>query len=547
MPRSRSPTASSRSISSVARGPPRSASCLSHREHPRQAAAAGRTHVARLADRLDLLRHRTSTSSPSASSPIPPPGSRRGSSGPRAGRRSIWAALCIHHVDDPDGPHVVALSVGAKGALDIGIGALKIYATATVVWRTLAQRGGRQRACCSAPRPASASVSSASSTSARHRDGAATGSGRRALSGRASRSASRRRGGCRTSRSASRHAGYAEVCAEMEVASTPLDRGRRAAAGDTRADPHRRDAAGRGRRWSRRRSSTSSSCAHGSPPVIADATFAALEPVAVDSRIALDFKPSLDAPVTVVPDTPAGRRRPGVGGDSVRYELVEIGIRRRKRFGPDAGVWVDLLHAGVDAHRVHRGSDRAFHVRGALRVGRRRDPRRAHGHAAAARERRHRVSRSARTVPRATTWRRRRSRDGRAARAAPAAPLSRNGFRRVGVRRARAGVAAVHRQRAARSPGRAACRRWSRRRCHAPAGSFPVFVHVAPRPPGPIAVASFDERVALCEIFAAVGPDAVQERARRRGLRRSGARRVAEVPGECRVAMRGSLRTRPPA
>ena len=40
----------------------------------------------------------------------------------------------------------------------------------------------------------------------------------------------------------------------------------------------------------------------------------------------------------------------------------------------------------------------------------------------------------------------------------------------------------------------------------APAGSFPVFVHVAPRRPGPIAVASFDERVALCEIFVQWAP-----------------------------------------
>ena len=47
--------------------------------------------------------------------------------------------------------------------------------------------------------------------------------------------------------------------------------------------------------------------------------------------------------MTIVPGTPAGVGTQTSGELEVRYELVEIGIRRRKRFGAGAGVWTDLL------------------------------------------------------------------------------------------------------------------------------------------------------------------------------------------------------------
>ena len=64
---------------------------------------------------------------------------------PHGWEAEIWAALCIHHVDAPDGPHVFALSAGAKGSIDIGIGKLKLYATGTLVigrWRNEALASG---------------------------------------------------------------------------------------------------------------------------------------------------------------------------------------------------------------------------------------------------------------------------------------------------------------------------------------------------------------------------------------------------------------------
>ncbi len=79
------------------------------------------------------------------------------------------------------------------------------------------------------------------------------------------------------------------------------------------------------------------------PATVSDAAYDGLAPVATDSRIMLDFKPSLDAPVTVVPDTPDDVGVQTSGEVSARYELVQLGVRRRKRFGPGAGVWTDLL------------------------------------------------------------------------------------------------------------------------------------------------------------------------------------------------------------
>ncbi len=79
------------------------------------------------------------------------------------------------------------------------------------------------------------------------------------------------------------------------------------------------------------------------PIVPGDAAFAALVPVSVDSTIALDWKPSLDAEATPLPATPTGAGTQNSSDLAARYVLAAIGVRRRARFGPEAGVWKTLV------------------------------------------------------------------------------------------------------------------------------------------------------------------------------------------------------------
>ena len=81
---------------------------------------------------------------------------------------------------------------------------------------------------------------------------------------------------------------------------------------------------------------------------LADSVWDTLDPVGVDSTIALNFAVALGNETTVVPSTPPGAGRqtatpPAQNQLSSTYALTQIGIRRRPRFGPDAGVWTDLL------------------------------------------------------------------------------------------------------------------------------------------------------------------------------------------------------------
>ena len=83
-------------------------------------------------------------------------------------------------------------------------------------------------------------------------------------------------------------------------------------------------------------------------PSVPAATIAALVPVSVDSTIALNFKPSVDDL------TPSGENTPEKSGTqaaiapaqndlTVTYELVELHIHRRLRFGPNAGQTSEVL------------------------------------------------------------------------------------------------------------------------------------------------------------------------------------------------------------
>lgn len=81
---------------------------------------------------------------------------------------------------------------------------------------------------------------------------------------------------------------------------------------------------------------------------ISEAVWAGLTPVSVDSTIALNLAVAVGNETTVVPSTGGGAGRqaattPAQNQLSVTYTITQIGIRRRARFGPDAGVWTDLL------------------------------------------------------------------------------------------------------------------------------------------------------------------------------------------------------------
>lgn len=66
-------------------------------------------------------------------------------------------------------------------------------------------------------------------------------------------------------------------------------------------------------------------------------------PVAVDSVIALHFKPSVDDRLVWGQITPPDVGTQSSADVSTAYELVELGIRRRPRFGPAASAWTTLL------------------------------------------------------------------------------------------------------------------------------------------------------------------------------------------------------------
>jgi hypothetical protein len=242
------------------------------------------------------------------------------------------------------------------------------------------------------------------------------------------------------------------------------------------------------------------------PAVVGDTAFDALDPVATDSRIMLDFKPSLDAPVTVVPDTPDDVGVQTSGEVSARYELVEIGIRRRKRFGLGAGVWADLLTP--ETTRIEGAGDITALFNSAVRFEWDMDVHRE------GRTDTRRLLVNADTGYTFGTYDP--ESDDVTATTFPGWPCCR------GVRWPRrwhkVDFDAV--PLGARAP---AAQRFTDCRstltwlgglppvvaapADAPAGSVPAFIGMAQRAPGPIAVASFDTRVAICEVYAYWGAE----------------------------------------
>ncbi len=81
---------------------------------------------------------------------------------------------------------------------------------------------------------------------------------------------------------------------------------------------------------------------------IPESAWTATTPVSVDSVVAVNFSVAVGNETTVVQSTPVGAGRqsataPAQNQLSATYTLTQVGIRRRPRFGPDAGVWTDLL------------------------------------------------------------------------------------------------------------------------------------------------------------------------------------------------------------
>jgi hypothetical protein len=78
-------------------------------------------------------------------------------------------------------------------------------------------------------------------------------------------------------------------------------------------------------------------------PAPDEAVLASLTPVPVDSVIAIDFAAAVTDGLGTGETTPFLASRQENGELYADYEVVEVGVRRRPRYGPDAGVWTTLV------------------------------------------------------------------------------------------------------------------------------------------------------------------------------------------------------------
>ena len=78
-------------------------------------------------------------------------------------------------------------------------------------------------------------------------------------------------------------------------------------------------------------------------PAPGPAVFEALTPVPVDSVIAIDFAAAVTDGLGTGETTPFAASRQENGELYADYEVVEVGVRRRARYGLDAGVWTTLV------------------------------------------------------------------------------------------------------------------------------------------------------------------------------------------------------------
>jgi len=412
----------------------------------------------------------------------------------------LWAAACVHHVDMPEGPHVIAGVVGAKGSIDFKVGKLKLYAVLTLAWQpwhsethdtgllVRIEAGVRIRIFHFINFGASIEIEldKLDTTPSYWRFSFMFRIGTPWWLPDVTIRFEKTSG--------------APDVAKLKVASPPLV-GASALPPATRGPLTIGVTPLVGSTLDEKAVHDLDQLRATGPAIVGANGFDALEAVATDSRIALDFKPSLDAPVAIVPQTPAGAGTQKSGDIELRYELVEIGIRRRKRFGAGAGVWADLItpesthiDSADDLTAVFTSSVRFEWDVDVIREGRT-DTRRLLINADTA------YSLSvyspegddvaSTTFPgwpcchpprRPTVWH---EVDFDAIAYGMRAPAFQRFTDSSSTFHWQGGLPPVV------APPQ-----------NAPTGSFPAWVHVPPRPAGPIAVASFDERVAVCEIFA---------------------------------------------
>jgi hypothetical protein len=414
-------------------------------------------------------------------------------------KAELWFAVCVHSVDAPQGPDVIAVSAGGKGTLDFAVGALKLYATLTVVWqpwRNESHESGLLARIEAGVRIRIFRVINFGAVIEIELDWLDT------------KPRYSRQSFCFRIETPwwlpdvtirfENHSGEPNV-SRLTVASTPLIG---ASALPPVASPPSTVGVTPlvGPVLNEKAVHNLDTLRATAPAVVDSSAFDALEPIATDSRVALDFKASLEAPMTIVPETPAGIGTQTSAEIEVRYELVEIGIRRRKRFGPGAGVWTDLItpesthiHSPEDVNTTFTSAVRFEWDVDVVRAGRT-DTRRllinadtAYSFSSSNPEGDDVASTTFPGWPCCTTPRRPTvwhevDFDGTAF--GVRTPLSQRFTHSHSTLHWQGGPPPVV------APA-----------VTAPAGSACAFVHVPGRPAGPLAVASFDERAAICEIF----------------------------------------------
>lgn len=414
-------------------------------------------------------------------------------------KAELWFALCIHSVDAPEGPNVIAVSAGAKGTLDFVVGALKLYATLAVVWqpwRNESHESGWLVRIEAGVRIRIFRFINFGAVIEIELDWLDT------------KPRYSRQSFCFRIETPwwlpdvtirfENHSGGPNV-SRMTVASTPLIAASALPAAispplNIGVTPLVGPVLNEKAVHSLERLRTTG------PAVVSASAFDALDPIATDSRIALDFKASLDAPMTIVPQTPSGVGTQTSGELEVRYELVEIGIRRRKRFGAGAGVWTDLftpesthIHSPEDVNTTFTSAVRFEWDVDVIRAGRT-DTRRllinadtAYSFSSSSPEGDDVASTTFPGWPccnpqdRPEIWHEVDFDEISFGVRAPAFQLFTDSHSTLHWQGGLAPVVAPP--------------------ATAPAGSSCAFVHIGTRPAGPVAVASFDERVAICEIF----------------------------------------------
>jgi hypothetical protein len=415
----------------------------------------------------------------------------------------IWLAFCFHYVDEGDGPRVFAASAGAKGSFDLGIGSAKVYGTLTVVvgrFRNEAVASGTIMKAELGLRIRVFGIFNFGIVLEAEIDWLGPPKYKRMsftfrietpwwlpdVSVRAEYSS-----GTPQPEKLGVISTPLISASAIPVTRAPVSIGVTPLVGPTLVETDVYDI-------DRLRQT--------GPATVASDAFDMLTPVGADVSVALDFKPSLDAPVAVVPNTLDGVSTQTSGDISVRYELVEIGIRRRRRFGPSTGVWTDLLTP--ESTRIDGAEDLTAVFSSAVRF---------EWDVDVVREGKtdtRRLLVNADTAYTLCTYNP--EGDDVAATTFPGWPCCDKKripyrFHEVDFDEIALGVRVPASQLFTDSRSTL---HWQgglppvvAPPLHAPAGSVPAFIRMGMRPSGPIAVVSFDARAAFCEIYASRAPD----------------------------------------